>query len=59
VAELQLAENQHGFLLQAARDLQSAKDPRAGLEAVAKSCDNILEVMERVAALYEGDAAPG
>lgn len=56
-AELQLAENQSGFLAQAGRDLQSARNPAAGLEAVAKTCDNILEVMDRVALLYEGAAA--
>ncbi|QJR12506.1 hypothetical protein DSM104443_03592 [Usitatibacter rugosus] len=52
-AELQLAENQSGFLAQAGRDLKSARDSVPGLEAVAKTCDNILEVMDRVAALYE------
>jgi len=52
-AELQLAENQSGFLAQAGRDLKTARDPATGLEAVAKTCDNILEVMDRVATLYE------
>jgi hypothetical protein len=56
-SELQLAENQSGFLAQAGRDLKAARNPAAGLEAVAKTCDNILEVMDRVALLYQDAAA--
>jgi hypothetical protein len=48
-ADLQLAENQYSFLSDAARRLEGASDPRPELELVAKTCDNILEVMERVA----------
>jgi len=56
-AELQLAENQYGFLVQAAQDLKAARESRPGLEAVAKTCDNILEVMDRVARLYQDASA--
>jgi hypothetical protein len=54
--ELQLAEDQYRFLRQAALGLEGARDPRTGLEAVAKTCDNILEVMDRVARRYEAAA---
>jgi hypothetical protein len=56
-AELQLAENQYEFLKDAARRLDGAADPRPGLEAVAKTCDNILEVLEGVARACEGVTA--
>lgn len=52
-ADLQLAENQYSFLTDAARRLEAARDPRAELELVAKTCDNILEVLERVAKACE------
>ena len=53
VAELQLAQNQYDFLAQAAGRLQGAREVRSDLEAVAKACDNILEVMDRVGRLYD------
>jgi hypothetical protein len=53
LAQLQLAENQYNFLSQAARRLEGARDVRPELEAVAKTCDNILEVMEGLARGYE------
>lgn len=52
-ADLALAANQYAFLQDAARRLDGAEDPRAGLESVAKTCDNILEVLERVARACE------
>ena len=52
-ADLQLAENQYRFLIDAARRLEGAPDPRAELELVVKTCDNILEVLERVAKACE------
>ncbi|APV49817.1 hypothetical protein BWI17_09070 [Betaproteobacteria bacterium GR16-43] len=55
MADLQLAENQYGFLLSAAQGLERQRDPRPGLEAVAKSCDNMLEVLDRVARRYESE----
>ena len=52
--ELQAAEGQLGFLLQAGREMEAKRaNPRA-LEFVAKSGDHILDAMERVARLYEG-----
>ena len=57
LSELQLAENQYSFLAQAAKRLEGARDVRPELEAVAKTCDNILEVMERVARTYEAAKA--
>ena len=53
-AELQLAENQYLFLGQAIARLDAGKDVTRELEFVAKTCDNILEVMDRAARLYEG-----
>jgi len=55
-SELALAENQYSFLKEAARRLESAPDPRPELEAVAKTCDNILEVLDRVAKACEAAA---
>src|SRR5205085_4165406 len=52
-ADLQLAENQYTFLADAARRLEGARDPRSELELVAKTCDNILEVLDRVAKACE------
>lgn len=52
-AELQLAENQYLFLGQAIERLNAGSNVPRELEFVAKTCDNILEVMERVARLYE------
>jgi len=53
-AELQLAENQYIFLGQAIQRLNAGKNVPQELEFVAKTCDNILEVMDRAARLYEG-----
>ena len=52
-AELQLADNQYLFLGQAIARLNAGRNAAQELEFVAKTCDNILEVMERVARLYE------
>lgn len=52
--ELQLAETQLGFLKSAVEDLNRNQTSKERLEYVAKACDNILEVMERVTRLYEG-----
>jgi hypothetical protein len=52
-AELQLADNQYLFLGQAIERLNTGRNVPRELEFVAKTCDNILEVMERVARLYE------
>jgi hypothetical protein len=53
-AELQLAENQYIFLGQAIQRLNTGKNVTQELEFVAKTCDNILEVMDRATRLYEG-----
>jgi hypothetical protein len=53
-SELQLAETQYVFLKQAIERLNQNKASKTELENVAKACDNILEVMERVTKLYEG-----
>ena len=53
-SELQLAETQYVFLKQAIERLNQNRASKVELENVAKSCDNILEVMERVTKLYEG-----
>jgi hypothetical protein len=53
-AELQLAENQYIFLGQAVERLNTGRNVTRELEFVAKTCDNILEVMDRAARLYEG-----
>lgn len=55
--ELQLAANQEGFLEAAALDLEDNPDPRPALESVAKTSDNILEVLERVAKACEAAEA--
>lgn len=52
-AELQLAENQYIFLGQAIERLNTGKNVTRELEFVAKTCDNILEVMDRATRLYE------
>ena len=52
-AELLLADNQYLFLGQAIARLNAGRNVPKELEFVAKTCDNILEVMERVARLYE------
>ena len=52
-SELALAETQWVFLKQGIDRLNANKTSPNELEYVAKSCDNILEVMERVTKLYE------
>lgn len=52
--ELALAETQMGFLKIAVDDLNRNQSSRERLEYVAKACDNILDVMERLTRLYEG-----
>ena len=54
VSELQLAETQWLFLKQAIERLNATKTPTVELEHVTKTCDNILDVMERVTKRYEG-----
>ena len=53
-SELSLAETQWAFLQQAMERLNANQTSKTELEFVSKSCDNILEVMERVTKLYEG-----
>jgi hypothetical protein len=52
--ELALAETQWLFLKEAINRLNSNRTSKTELEQVSKSCDNILEVMERVTKMYEG-----
>ena len=52
-SELALAETQWLFLKQGIDRLNANKSSPIELEFVVKSCDNILEVMERVTKLYE------
>lgn len=52
--ELQAAQGQLGFLLQAGRELEGKQVHARALEFVAKSADHLLESMERVVRLYEG-----
>ena len=52
-SELQLAETQYLFLKQAIDRLNANRTSVVELEHVTKTCDNILEVMERVTKLYE------
>jgi ribosome assembly protein YihI (activator of Der GTPase) len=53
-SELALAETQWSFLQQAMDRLNANQTSKTELEFVSKSCDNILDVMERVTKLYEG-----
>lgn len=53
-SELALAETQYQFLKQAIDRLNANTKSITELEHVAKACDNILDVMERVTKLYEG-----
>ena len=53
-SELALAETQWQFLKAAIVKLDANRTSKIELEAVAKSCDNITELMERVTKLYEG-----
>jgi len=52
--ELQAAQGQLGFLLQAGKALDSRKADMRALEFAAKSADHLLESMQRVVKLYEG-----
>ncbi len=52
-SELALAETQYLFLKQAIDRLNANTTSKQELEHVAKACDNILDVMERVTALYQ------
>jgi hypothetical protein len=52
-SELALAETQYLFLRQAIDRLNANATSKQELEHVAKACDNILDVMERVTSLYE------
>ena len=52
-SELALAETQWLFLKQAIKRLNANRTSITELEHVAKACDNILEVMERVTKMYE------
>ena len=61
-AELQVAENQHVFLERAMQELAAKPALAHPLEIVAKTSDNALESLQRVARLYEArelSAAPG
>jgi hypothetical protein len=53
-SELALAETQWLFLKSSIEKLDANRISKIELEAVAKSCDNITESMERVTKLYEG-----
>ncbi len=53
-SELALAETQWQFLKAAIVKLDANRTSKIELEAVAKSCDNITELMERITKLYEG-----
>ena len=52
--ELQVAEGQLGFLLQAAGELEGGRGSIRQMEFIAKAGDHILESMERAVRLYEG-----
>ena len=52
--ELQAAQGQLGFLLQAGRELGGRQPDARSLEFAAKSADHLLEAMQRVVRLYEG-----
>lgn len=52
--ELQVAEGQLGFLLQAAQELEGGRGSVRQMEFIAKAGDNIYESMERSVRLYEG-----
>jgi hypothetical protein len=52
--ELQAAQGQLAFLLQAGRELDTRRADMRTLEFAAKSADHLFEAMERVVRLYEG-----
>ena len=53
--ELQAAQGQLAFLLQAGRELDTRRADMRTLEFAAKSADHLFEAMERVVRLYEGN----
>ena len=55
--QLQAAESQMAFMLDAARDLKSVAPGARALEYVAKAGDYILEATDRLVALYEAPVA--
>lgn len=52
-AELQLARNQEAFLGPAIERLAAGKPEKGDAEAVAKTCDNVLEAMARLSRVGE------
>jgi hypothetical protein len=52
--ELQVAEGQMGFLLQAAKELDGGRGSVRQMEFIAKAGDHMLEATERAVRLYEG-----
>jgi hypothetical protein len=56
--ELQAAQGQLAFLLQAGRELETRRSEARTLEFAAKSADHLFEAMERVVGLYEGAGSP-
>lgn len=52
--ELQVADGQMAFLLQAAQELEGGRGNVRQMEFIAKSGDHIFESMERVVRLYDG-----
>jgi hypothetical protein len=52
--ELQVAEGQMGFLLQAAKELDGGRGSVRQMEHIAKAGDHMLEATERAVRLYEG-----
>lgn len=52
--EVQVAEGQMQFLLQAAQELEGGRGSARQMEFIAKAGDHIYESMERAARLYEG-----
>jgi hypothetical protein len=53
LAEVQVAQTQFQFLLQAAKELDEGATGARQIEFIAKTADHILESMERVATLYD------
>ena len=56
--ELQVAEGQMGFLLQAAKELDGGRGSARQMEFIAKAGDHMLEATERAVRLYEGLSPP-
>jgi hypothetical protein len=57
VAELQVAENQHAFLVAAAREIAEGGAPARAVEVIARAGDNLMEALLRAARLYAGEGA--